>query len=83
MKVHDLRELADQAYHVTQTDDSIKDGDVLQLSDGMFGIMVQAWPAYLHKYEGECHQFHHIETTWKHLGYEESAKLAYELENSL
>lgn len=48
VKVHDFsKEYAEggsAAYDRTQTDDSIKDGDVLHLGGDKTGILVGAWP---------------------------------------
>lgn len=35
-----------EAYDLTQTDDNIKDGDVLVIpAEGIIGILIEAWPA--------------------------------------
>ena len=45
-------------YDRTQTDDSIKDGDILNLGNGNIAILVQAWPTVVC---GEIEHFHKIE----------------------
>lgn len=43
--VHDLSDLDDgEVYDITQTNEEIKDGDVLKMSDGRVAILCQAWP---------------------------------------
>ena len=82
MKIHDLRMFADRAYDITQTREGIKDGDVLRLSDNMFGIMVKAWPCYLEKYDGRYHHFHHPDKHWSEFEggkYKEAADVAFML----
>lgn len=42
-----------EAYDLTQTDDGIKDGDVLVIPDeGIIGILIEAWPAAIIYQEG-------------------------------
>jgi hypothetical protein len=45
-----------EAYDLTQTDDTIKDGDVLIVgSEGVVGVMVGAWPTAATKAHGQFH----------------------------
>lgn len=44
-------------YDRTQVDDSIKDGDVLNLGNGNVAILVKAWPTIV---VGEIEQFHRL-----------------------
>lgn len=44
-KIHDLSHLTpEQAYDETQTNDAIKDRDVINMGNGNVAIMVKAWP---------------------------------------
>ena len=44
-------------YDRTQTDDAIKDGDVLNLGNGNVAILVKAWPTIV---VGDIEQFHRL-----------------------
>ena len=57
-KVHDFSNLDDgDVYDITQTDDSIADGDVLKLSGGRSAILYQAWPTMV---VGTSDSLHHL-----------------------
>lgn len=54
-KVHDLSSMSHRdAYYETQTNDDIKDGDVLKIKDGL-AIMIDAWPVIV---KGKSNVFH-------------------------
>jgi hypothetical protein len=45
-----------EAYNASQTHDEIRDGDVLSVpSEGVVGIMVEAWPTAISEEHGEFH----------------------------
>ena len=46
-----------EVYDQTQTDDSIKDGDVLSLGNGNVAILMKAWPTIVY---GEIEDFHRL-----------------------
>jgi hypothetical protein len=48
---------AGEVYDQTQTDDSIKDGDVLNLGNGNVAILMKAWPTVV---IGEIEGFHRL-----------------------
>lgn len=48
-----------EVYDRTQTDDSIKDGDVLNLGNGNVAILMKAWPTIV---AGEIEHFHRLAT---------------------
>lgn len=55
VNVHDLRGMSgEEAYDVTQTSDSIKDGDIL-IVDGGVAVMYKAWPTMI---SGKLEGFH-------------------------
>jgi hypothetical protein len=63
-KVHDLSHLEGrEAYDETQTNDAIKDGDVLDLGKGRVGILHKAWPIMVSGSPAGTH-FHTIDTSW-------------------
>ena len=78
--VHDLRHLsAEDAYDETQSDDSIKDGDVLNLGGGKIAIMYFAWPTMV---RGSAEGFHTLQGDWLTLEggrYAESYRAALEV----
>jgi hypothetical protein len=52
------------AYDITQTDDRVKDGDVLIVpSEGIVGVMVEAWPTAMTSENG---QFHKLSSVFLH-----------------
>lgn len=51
-------ECSGDVYDRTQTDDTIKDGDVLNLGNGNVAILVEAWPTTV---TGEIKHFHRLE----------------------
>ena len=58
--VHDFVGTAPvEVYDRTQTDDSIKDGDVLNLGNGNVAILMKAWPTVV---LGEIEHFHRLAT---------------------
>ena len=58
--VHDFTgHFSGDVYDQTQTDSSIKDGDVLDLGQGNVAIMVKAWPTIA---VGEIEHFHTLES---------------------
>lgn len=58
--VHDFTgHFSGDVYDQTQTDSSIKDGDVLDLGQGNVAIMVKAWPTIV---VGEIEHFHTLES---------------------
>jgi len=58
--VHDFTgRFSGDVYDQTQTDSSIKDGDVLDLGQGNVAIMVKAWPTIA---VGEIEHFHTLES---------------------
>lgn len=64
-KVVDLSDLSDgEAYDVTQTDDSINDGDILKLDLGRWAILNRAWPVMV---IGDSNVFHKLKNggSWK------------------
>jgi len=78
-KVHDFSDMDDGAvYDMTQTDDNIRDGDVLKLSGGRTGVLIKAWPTMV---VGDSDALHSLNstTTWKTMDrgrYLHSAELA-------
>ncbi len=46
-----------EVYDQTQTDDSLKDGDVLSLGNGNVAILMKAWPTIVY---GEIEDFHRL-----------------------
>lgn len=80
--VHDFTgQYSGDVYDQTQTDNSIKDGDVLDLGAGNVAIMVEAWPTIV---VGEIEQFHKLSIgasfeTYKAGRYAASAKKAREI----
>jgi hypothetical protein len=62
-RVHDLSELDDEeAYDETQTNDTIKDGDVIIVKHGV-AVMYRAWPVLV---AGHAEEFHRLNpgTSW-------------------
>lgn len=58
--VHDFHGVSHhEVYDRTQTDDSIKDGDVLNLGNGNVAILISAWPTVV---LGEIQEFHQLES---------------------
>lgn len=56
MKVHTF-DSTSEAYNASQTDDNIKDGDVLSVpSEGVHGVLVKAWPVAATAEHGAFHQ---------------------------
>lgn len=57
-KVHDFTKEEDDGdvYDATQTNDHIKDGDVLKLSGGRAGVLVKAWPVITHGTSDALHK---------------------------
>lgn len=57
-KVHDFSNMTDgDIYDLTQTSDKVKDGDVMKLSKGRAGVLMQAWPVITH---GKSKIFHTV-----------------------
>lgn len=56
--VHDLSHMKDDGdvYDHTQTNEKIKDGDVLKLHGGRAGVMVKAWPVITHGNSDALHK---------------------------
>lgn len=55
MKVHTF-DSTSEAYNASQTDDNIKDGDVLSVpSEGIHGVLVKAWPVAVTADHGAFH----------------------------
>jgi hypothetical protein len=80
-----------EVYDRTQTDDTIKDGDVLvvppnevEQHDGIVGILVEAWPVVIHggDVDGIDNQFHRLDHIGDFLDHEpkyvDSVELARE-----
>ena len=60
IKVHDFVDVdSGDVYDQTQTDDAIKDGDVLDLGNGNVAILVEAWPTV---FSGKIEHFHRLDT---------------------
>lgn len=67
-KIHTFEGLTSgEVYDLTQTDDSIKDGDVLVIPqnlaeshNGIVGILIEAWPTSVHGHDPDHtnHQLH-------------------------
>lgn len=80
MRVHDLSHLTpEQAYDETQTNDAIKDRDVINMGNGNVAIMVKAWPVVAC---GSIEGFHAITEGWEVYDggrYEESHMAALEV----
>lgn len=80
MRVHDLSHLTpEQAYDETQTNDAIKDRDVISMGNGNVAVMVRAWPVVAC---GEIEGFHAITEGWEVYDggrYEESHMAALEV----
>ncbi len=83
--VHDLSHHEDGsgAYDETQTNDDIKDGDVLNLGKGRTGVMVKAWPVSVTGDHSGTH-FHKLAkgVTWDDFEggkYKEAAKRAQQV----
>ena len=56
-KVHDLAHLSHgEAYDRTQTDENIKDGDVLKVNGGV-AVLNKAWPVMVHGKSESLHEF--------------------------
>lgn len=56
--VHDFEgRPSGEVYDLTQTDDSIKDGDVINLGNGNVAILMNAWPTVV---VGEIEHFHRL-----------------------
>lgn len=54
--IHDFKGTSShEVYDLTQTDDSIKDGDILNLGHGNVAILMGAWPTTV---SGEIEGFH-------------------------
>ena len=63
-QVHDLSDHDDSTvYDITQTDDDIKSGDILKLSDNRWAIMVDAWPTMV---IGNSDALHRLDTANGH-----------------
>ena len=86
--VHDLSHVHEPgesgAYDETQTNDRIRDGDVLHLGGGKTAVMVQAWPTEVTGGHSEESGFHTLKKgmTWDQLDngkYSKSAQLAREV----
>lgn len=84
--VHDFTgRFPGDVYDQTQTDDSIKDGDVLDLGAGNVAILVKAWPTIV---VGEIENFHRLNAdttfeTFKDGRYAASAAKAREISRQL
>ena len=80
IKIHDLSHLsAEDAYDETQTDDEIKDGDVINMGNGNVAIKVKAWPVVAC---GAIEDFHTLSEGWECFEggrYEESHMMAVEV----
>jgi hypothetical protein len=80
-KVHIFAYGSRDAYNLTQVEDGIKDGDVLIVpSEGIVGIMVEAWPCALTSENGAFHRTTDGMVVSKVLGakYNDSINLANE-----
>lgn len=56
MQVHDLSHLSgEDAYDKTQSDDEIKDGDIIRMGNGNVAILVKAWPVSVTGYIADFH----------------------------
>jgi hypothetical protein len=77
--VHDLSGMTPrEAYAFTQTEESVKDGHILNLGNGNVAILVQAWPVMV---TGDIPNFHHLgpDHSWEEMDngkYFEAAKQA-------
>lgn len=70
-----------EAYDASQCDDDINDSDVLVVpSEGVVGVLCQAWPVAVTPEHGEFHALREGVTWAEHEGgkYAESARLAQE-----
>ena len=84
--VHDFEgRPSGEVYDLTQTDDSIKDGDVINLGNGNVAILMNAWPTVV---VGEIEHFHRLVSgvTFESIDggkYAASAAKALEVSNSI
>lgn len=85
ISVHDFSNMSHgDAYNRTQTDSSIKNGDVLKVKNGT-AVMVDAWPIMVHGKSDAFHSFRQGVTLEKFSGgkYAASAQKAHDVHNGI
>jgi len=62
--IHDMRDMSDgEVYDDTQTNEKIRDGDILLMSDNRVALLFKAWPAMI---VGDSNALHKLDqaVTW-------------------